>query len=104
MSRKSRGPAERRSLRLIPLVPFNVINFGSGLTGVRLRDYVLATALGILPGTAVYQFLFWTAGEVTHWYDWRLLLALALFGTFTLLGRWASRRLTRSPQEPSPER
>jgi uncharacterized membrane protein YdjX (TVP38/TMEM64 family) len=43
-------------LRLIPVVPFNVLNFGAGLAGMKLRDYVAATALGILPGTAVYTY------------------------------------------------
>ncbi len=41
-------------LRLIPLVPFNALNFGSGLTALRWRDYAIATVLGILPGTLVY--------------------------------------------------
>lgn len=43
-------------LRLIPLVPFNALNFGAGLTALRWRDYALATAVGILPGTLVYTF------------------------------------------------
>jgi uncharacterized membrane protein YdjX (TVP38/TMEM64 family) len=43
-------------LRLIPLVPFNALNFGSGLTAMRWRDYALATAVGILPGAAVYVY------------------------------------------------
>jgi uncharacterized membrane protein YdjX (TVP38/TMEM64 family) len=43
-------------LRLIPLVPFNALNFGSGLTAMRWRDYALATVVGILPGTVVYTF------------------------------------------------
>ena len=43
-------------LRLIPLVPFNALNFGSGLTALRWRDYALATVIGILPGTLVYTF------------------------------------------------
>ncbi len=43
-------------LRLIPLVPFNALNFGSGLTAMRWRDYTLATVVGILPGTLVYTF------------------------------------------------
>jgi uncharacterized membrane protein YdjX (TVP38/TMEM64 family) len=43
-------------LRLIPLVPFNALNFGSGLTALRWRDYALATVIGILPGTLVYVF------------------------------------------------
>jgi uncharacterized membrane protein YdjX (TVP38/TMEM64 family) len=41
-------------LRLIPVMPFNALNFGSGFTGMSLRDYVAATAIGILPGTAIY--------------------------------------------------
>ncbi len=43
-------------LRLVPLVPFNALNFGSGLTAIRWRDYALATVIGILPGTLVYTF------------------------------------------------
>ena len=43
-------------LRLIPVVPFNALNFGAGLAGVRLGPYVAATAIGILPGTSVYTY------------------------------------------------
>ncbi len=43
-------------LRLIPVVPFNALNFGAGLAGVRLTPYVAATAIGILPGTSVYTY------------------------------------------------
>lgn len=41
-------------LRLIPAVPFWVLNIVPGLLDVKTRDYVLATLLGILPGTFVY--------------------------------------------------
>ena len=41
-------------LRLVPLVPFNALNFGSGLTALRWRTYALATLIGIFPGTVVY--------------------------------------------------
>ena len=43
-------------LRLIPVVPFNALNFGAGLAGVRLTHYMAATAIGILPGTSVYTY------------------------------------------------
>ncbi|WP_411280217.1 DUF547 domain-containing protein [Gemmatimonas sp.] len=43
-------------LRLIPVVPFNALNFGAGLAGVRLSHYIAATAIGILPGTSVYTY------------------------------------------------
>lgn len=43
-------------LRLIPIVPFNLLNFAAGLTVIRWPTYVAATALGILAGTIVYTF------------------------------------------------
>ncbi|TAL09868.1 MAG: TVP38/TMEM64 family protein [Nitrospirae bacterium] len=42
------------TLRLIPVFPFFLINLVSGLTRIRLGAYVLATALGTIPGTFVY--------------------------------------------------
>ena len=42
------------TLRLIPAVPFNALNFGSGLTAIRWPTYALATVIGIFPGTLVY--------------------------------------------------
>lgn len=40
-------------VRLIPLFPFNVLNLVCGVTGLKLRDYVIGTAVGIIPGTAL---------------------------------------------------
>ncbi|UZJ25811.1 VTT domain-containing protein [Rhodococcus antarcticus] len=39
-------------LRLVPLVPFTALNYAAGLSPVRPVDYVLGTAVGMLPGTA----------------------------------------------------
>jgi uncharacterized membrane protein YdjX (TVP38/TMEM64 family) len=44
-------------LRLVPLFPFNGINYGAGLTRVRFRDYFLGTFFGIMPGAAVFTYL-----------------------------------------------
>ena len=44
-------------LRLSPIFPFNLLNYALGLTGVRLRDYVIASFLGMLPGTFLYVYL-----------------------------------------------
>ncbi len=41
-------------LRLVPLVPFDVISYGAGLSHVRYRDFLGATAIGIIPGVCVY--------------------------------------------------
>lgn len=44
-------------LRLSPVIPFNLLNFALGVTGVKLRDYVLASFVGMLPGTIMYLYL-----------------------------------------------
>lgn len=43
--------------RLSPLFPFNLLNFAFGLTGVSLLRYVLASWIGMLPGTIMYVYL-----------------------------------------------
>lgn len=39
-------------LRLVPLVPFTALNWVAGVTAVRIRDFVLATPVGMLPTTS----------------------------------------------------
>ncbi|MCU0678142.1 MAG: TVP38/TMEM64 family protein [Candidatus Pacebacteria bacterium] len=43
-------------LRLIPLFPFNGLNFGLGLTRLQTRVYLLGTFVGIIPGTFAYVY------------------------------------------------
>jgi uncharacterized membrane protein YdjX (TVP38/TMEM64 family) len=89
-------------IRLLPLFPFNAVNFGSGLTGIRLRDYVLATAIGIVPGTFVYQFLFAKFGRhilteglrLEYLADPELWLAIGMFAAFVIVGKWLSGKVS----------
>ena len=41
-------------LRLIPAVPYNLINYAFGLTGMPWGTYILASAIGIIPGTFAF--------------------------------------------------
>lgn len=43
--------------RLSPVFPFSLLNYAYGLTKVRLRDYVLASWIGMLPGTIMYVYI-----------------------------------------------
>ncbi len=43
--------------RLVPIVPFNVLSYATGITGMPARSSVAATALGIIPGTIAYTAL-----------------------------------------------
>jgi uncharacterized membrane protein YdjX (TVP38/TMEM64 family) len=44
-------------LRLSPLIPFNLSNYFYGLTSVKFWSYVLASWIGMLPGTLLYVYL-----------------------------------------------
>lgn len=43
--------------RLSPLFPFNALNYTLGVTSVPLRDYMLASWMGMLPGAILYVYL-----------------------------------------------
>ena len=51
-------------LRLSPVFPFNLLNYALGVTRVRLRDFVLASWIGMMPGTLLYVWLGALAGDV----------------------------------------
>ncbi len=44
-------------LRLSPVVPFNLLNYALGLTRVGWKEYLLASWVGMLPGTVLYVYL-----------------------------------------------
>ena len=44
-------------LRLSPLIPFNLSNYFYGLTGVKFWPYVLASWIGMMPGTLLYVYI-----------------------------------------------
>jgi uncharacterized membrane protein YdjX (TVP38/TMEM64 family) len=49
-------------LRLSPVIPFNLSNYLYGLTGVKFWPYVLASWIGMMPGTFLYVYI-GTAGK-----------------------------------------
>lgn len=52
----AQGPIWLLRLRLVPVVPFNLLNLAAGLTAMPWRGYAVMTGLGILPGTLVYTY------------------------------------------------
>ncbi len=75
-------------LRLVPLFPFWLVNLVPALAPVRVRTYVAATALGIVPGTFVYANLGTSLGGIRSSRDLisgQTLLAFALLGLLSLV-------------------
>jgi uncharacterized membrane protein YdjX (TVP38/TMEM64 family) len=71
------------SLRLIPLVPFFVVNLGMGLTSMRAWTFYWVSQLGMLAGTAVYV----NAGtQLANIQSLKDVVSPGLLGSFVLLG------------------
>ncbi|WP_414541650.1 TVP38/TMEM64 family protein [Nostoc sp. CCY0012] len=49
--------------RLSPIFPFNLLNYAYGVTGVSLKDYILAS-IGMIPGTIMYVYIGSLAGSI----------------------------------------
>ena len=90
-------------LRLVPLFPFVLVNLASAFAPIPLSTYVLATAIGIVPGTFVYVNLGQALGRIDSMHELvstDVLIALALLGLLALapvaIGKLRARRTQRA--------
>lgn len=75
-------------VRLLPIAPFNVSNYALGVTGIEMRPYVLATIVGIIPGTVAFVALGSTLRDPTSiGFFLSVAAVLALTGIAWLLNR-----------------
>lgn len=100
---RRRGLLAILGVRLVPVLPFTAINYTAGLTAVRTRDYVLGTALGIIPGTLAYVAV---GAYGTSPGSWPFIIAVVALIALTAGGTVAARRhrgiedeLVRTPRK-----
>ncbi|MFZ5997564.1 MAG: TVP38/TMEM64 family protein [Nitrospirota bacterium] len=75
-------------LRVVPVIPFFLVNMLAGLTGITYRTFLWTTFFGMLPGAAVYSFVGKQLGTIQSVNDLlsaRIIAALLLVVLFTLL-------------------
>jgi uncharacterized membrane protein YdjX (TVP38/TMEM64 family) len=81
-------------VRLVPLFPFNLINYAVGLTRIRLREYVLASLVCMAPGALAYSYLGYAGREAAFGQAGAIrkaVLALALLAAVAFLPRLVRR-------------
>lgn len=91
-----RGVVSVLLVRLVPLFPFGLVNYGSAVTAVTVRQYVVGTGVGMLPGIVVYVVLgasVTSPASAAFWISGAALLALAAGGA--LAARLITRRTAR---------
>ena len=78
-------------VRLVPLFPFNLLNYALGLTKIRFIEYLLATYIFMLPGALAYTYLGYAGREAVGGGDnliKTILIALALLAVVIFLPRF----------------
>jgi uncharacterized membrane protein YdjX (TVP38/TMEM64 family) len=78
--------------RLTPVLPFTIVNYGAGVSAVSLRDFLVGTAVGIVPGTVGYAAIGASAGRSAAIFAASLVVGTLLFVGALVVGRRMARR------------
>ena len=84
--------------RLVPLFPFNLLNYALGLTNIRLSHYIISSFVFMIPGGAAYTYLGYAGGEVAGGGEdvvRKALLAIAVVASIAFASRIIMRRRHR---------
>ncbi|MEM8642845.1 MAG: TVP38/TMEM64 family protein [Cyanobacteria bacterium P01_G01_bin.54] len=84
------------AIRLLPIIPYGIVNFAAGLTSIRTRDYLIGTAIGTVPG--ILPFVMMGAGlqALRQGNVIPILVALTLIGLLVGAGTWYQRQRRRA--------
>ncbi len=92
------------AIRLLPVIPYGLVNFAAGLTSIQFRDYLLGTILGTVPGVLPFVMLGSSGLQAMRTGDFLPLIgALCLTGLLVGGATWYRRR-RQSPQEALEEK
>jgi len=89
------------TVRILPVAPFSIINLVAGASHIRLRDFLIGTIIGELPGLiGIALFMDQVSGALRHPGPGSLLM-LAAIAALIALGGWGLRRWLRAKERPS---
>jgi len=66
-------------LRLIPVIPFNLVNYGLGITCIKFSHYCMATLFFLLPAEILYTYCGYIGMDIithAHWRNYSLMLVI----------------------------
>ena len=92
--------------RLSPLFPYNLLNYAWGVSSVRLSRYVLASWMGMIPGTLLYVYLGAAASDISQLFsvasgeavgrEWLFIVGLAATAVLVIfIARLATKNLNQ---------
>ena len=91
-------------VRLVPLFPFNLLNYALGLTRIPLMQYVLTSFIFMAPGGAAYTYLGYAGRELASGGEdviRKILLAIAVVASVAFLSRIVMKIRRNKRETPS---
>lgn len=89
-----RGVLTMLFVRIVPVAPFALINLVAGASHIGLRDYIVGSALGMLPGIAAIALLSDRVQAALLTPDWQTILALVAIAFIVIsVGYWLSKKM-----------
>lgn len=85
-------------LRLVPIAPYNILNYAAGLAGIRTRHYLIATFIGTIPGIFIFTYLADSiaAGVISPGQAFvRILVAGVFLAALALISRFLAGRVRK---------
>jgi uncharacterized membrane protein YdjX (TVP38/TMEM64 family) len=87
------------ALRLLPAMPYGLVNFAAGLTSISFKDYLIGTSLGTVPGILPFVWLGSSGVRAVKTGDvWPLLAALSLLALLVMGSTWYRQQRLRPPK------
>jgi uncharacterized membrane protein YdjX (TVP38/TMEM64 family) len=80
------------AIRLLPLIPYGIVNFAAGLTSIKFRDYFFGTLLGTVPGILPFVMMGDGLEDLKQGKVLTILVSLALVGMLIGTATWYRRR------------
>lgn len=96
-----RGVEATLVVRLLPVLPYTLANYGAGVTSVRARDFALGTALGLVPSTVLAAVL---GDALSDLGSPRSIVALSIWAVLAAAGLWWGHNLVRTTREAESQR
>ncbi|HEY3274138.1 MAG TPA: TVP38/TMEM64 family protein [Methanocella sp.] len=80
-------------LRMVPILPFDLVSCFAGTSNMKFRDFLIGTILGEVPGAFVLVVLGTTLDNIgSSFFFLALALAVLVFAGLELIRRWAGKR------------
>lgn len=81
--------------RVVPIVSYGIVSYAAGLTSMRLRTYLIGTAIGQTPATILYSYLGEHATESMWILFWAFVLVICMVMLGSVLKPWIEKRMRK---------